>query len=790
MKLKTVSCTQFAGILNRDVSFSDGINVLYGKNESGKSTTVNLIARTLFQKAKLDGRRDKEFYELYFPGARKNGTVSGDFADGKLTFETEQGTYTLTKEWGADPRCMLSTPDGVVRDQKKIDEILKEALLYGEGVYADLLFSSQKNADISLQTLLDSAKSTDAKAEITNAVSQAFAESDGVSVDAIEQAIQGKIDEIAGKHWDVEQAAPVRKTGRWSTGLGEILKAYYAAEDAKLALDKLSQLSDEADRTAKHYTDCVSEAQRAEHAYNQFNGFADKLKLQRERKDRIALQQAELRKLQEALASWPVLERQLTRATALQAEKTSRELFEQYCEAKKIAEQIQILSERANKPCPTEGEIRQVQMAQREMNRLENALRGMNINAAVQMLGGNTVEITSVLTGQKIDITDGTAAIREAVKLTVPGVMELQLSPADVDVTETETKLREKQCEIREIYAKYSVDSLDALNSLALELTRAKAELKNAQERLAVRLGAVEFAELEEKAASLPPDLRTMNDISNDILSLCGNAGISGFIAQRQMRINDYHNAYGSATDLSERVTACTDSLAEAEQSLAEIGEIPAEYATVANPSAHLDSLRQNMEQKRQQRDNALQEKTAAETALENYREYSTDDLNAEYEETQRVLAEQKSLLAHWLHIQEVFFAQKETLGANPMQDIADSFTRYLGVISGGRVSSEFPQGDKLAMQVYSGDRVMDFHKLSEGTKETVSLAFRLAVLDHLFPNGGGVIVLDDPFTDMDAERTAQGCELLKECAKRHQVIFLTCHEAYIGQLGGNAIRI
>ena len=87
-------------------------------------------------------------------------------------------------------------------------------------------------------------------------------------------------------------------------------------------------------------------------------------------------------------------------------------------------------------------------------------------------------------------------------------------------------------------------------------------------------------------------------------------------------------------------------------------------------------------------------------------------------------------------------------------------------------------------------NRLLDYGKLSEGTKETVSLAFRLAVLDHLFPDGGGVIVFDDPFTDMDAERSAQSCELVQECAKRHQVIFLTCREEYLDMLKGNVVQI
>ena len=129
-----------------------------------------------------------------------------------------------------------------------------------------------------------------------------------------------------------------------------------------------------------------------------------------------------------------------------------------------------------------------------------------------------------------------------------------------------------------------------------------------------------------------------------------------------------------------------------------------------------------------------------------------------------------------------------ENIHDNPMQDIAENFTRYLGIISGGKVSSEFPEADKLNMNIYSDNRLLDYGKLSEGTKETVSLAFRLAVLDHLFPEGGGVIVFDDPFTDMDAERTAQSCELIKECSTRHQVIFLTCREDYLSALEGNQI--
>ena len=69
--------------------------------------------------------------------------------------------------------------------------------------------------------------------------------------------------------------------------------------------------------------------------------------------------------------------------------------------------------------------------AQRQITALENQLCGMNLTAVVEILGGNELEITSLRTGEKVEVTNGLASISEAVKLCIPGVMQLQLTPAD-----------------------------------------------------------------------------------------------------------------------------------------------------------------------------------------------------------------------------------------------------------------------------------------------------------------------------------------------------------------------
>ena len=791
MRIDKVSSESFAGVRDLNVEFKDGVNIVYGRNEAGKSTLVNLISRTLFQNARMDGRSDKSFRDNYFPRSRRGSASAGDSIDGSVTISDGENTYKLTKEWGADPRCKLTTPDGTVSGQDSINDRLRELLQYGEGVYNELLLSSQLNTDAALKTLMDAKDKSATRQEIVDAVSAAFAESGGASLDAIENAIKGKIAEIEGAHWDAERNAPVKKTGRWKTGIGTILKACYDLEDARQKVSSLNELERNVTAAMQSYENTCAAVEEAEAGYERFNAFAGALAARRDRTKIIKRLEADMAKYAAVLAEWPKLEKQLDAARVLKAEKAAGELRSKYERVKAIAAELDALKTRASSAkSPSEDELAAVRSAQRAITRLENKLCGMNLNAAVEMLNGHSVEIRSLRTGEVLSIEDGSAAITEAVAITVPGVMEMRLTPADVDVEAVEQQLAGHREKLTAIFEEYGVESLEAMETMAADADRLRRDVDDKARRLALALDGEELSALESKAKELPAAFRSSEDVCGDILALCGSADVDRFITAKETTLAQYSAEYGSVDALRAKSVAAEGELERAKAETAAAEDVPEEYLNVTDPSAHLERLQEKLRDARLHQSKALSEKSAAEARLEDLRDEMTEDPAEAVENAERRFAEQKELLAHWKHIASVFEEHRSALSGSPMSDIAERFAQNLERISGGRDSAELPDGNKLDFNVFSGDRPVDYGKLSEGTKDTVSLAFRLAVLDHLFPDGGGVIVLDDPCTDMDEERTARSCELIQDCAERHQVIFLTCREEYTGSLGGNVIRI
>jgi uncharacterized protein YhaN len=92
------------------------------------------------------------------------------------------------------------------------------------------------------------------------------------------------------------------------------------------------------------------------------------------------------------------------------------------------------------------------------------------------------------------------------------------------------------------------------------------------------------------------------------------------------------------------------------------------------------------------------------------------------------------------------------------------------------------------------GGRYVDVKEMSEGTRDQLYLALRLAALDvHLSARAPLPFVADDLFVNFDRERSTAGLRALKSLSERTQVIFLTHHDFVVDEaraVFGDALNV
>ena len=253
MKIKEIKCEQFAGIKNIDVPFTDNLNIIYGKNESGKSTIIELIFNLLFQNAALDKRSDKDFIARNFTHTASG--LDGDVIDGTIKIENGNDTYLLTKNWAQKGgTAKLKNPDGTsIVDENKINEILENILKYGEGVYNEIIFTSQKIPQNTLMSIFNECnKGYDVKEELHSILMQSVATLGGADIDAIENKIVQKLDDL-GKHFDMKTMSPEGGLNKeWKKEKGKILVAYYQLKNLNEEKDEVFKLEEKIENVNKN----------------------------------------------------------------------------------------------------------------------------------------------------------------------------------------------------------------------------------------------------------------------------------------------------------------------------------------------------------------------------------------------------------------------------------------------------------------------------------------------------------------------------------------------------------
>ena len=124
MKIKNIKINSFGNLHDKDIELSDNINIVYGKNEAGKSTLLKFIINSFYGTSKNKKGREFSDYDRYKPWGRE------DFS-GKIKYELDNGEeYEVYREFGKkNPKIFNSNLEDISKNYS-IDKNLGNQFFY------------------------------------------------------------------------------------------------------------------------------------------------------------------------------------------------------------------------------------------------------------------------------------------------------------------------------------------------------------------------------------------------------------------------------------------------------------------------------------------------------------------------------------------------------------------------------------------------------------------------------------------------------------------------------------
>ncbi len=124
MKLRSLALNQFKKFTSpvRLDGIEDGLNVIVGPNEMGKSTLLEALRAALFEKYSSKAQP--------ITALQNDRNQAGPVVE--LAFELDDGVYRITKRFVKKPYARLSCPDGRTLEGDAAEDVLRDLLGFDE----------------------------------------------------------------------------------------------------------------------------------------------------------------------------------------------------------------------------------------------------------------------------------------------------------------------------------------------------------------------------------------------------------------------------------------------------------------------------------------------------------------------------------------------------------------------------------------------------------------------------------------------------------------------------------
>ena len=770
MRIKSLQVEQFRKFDQAVLvdGFRDGLNIIDGPNETGKSTLLLALRAALFERHSAKSDAIRAFAPHQVMGARPTVTVVFDI-DGKR--------FRLEKSFLKRPSAVLETSNGHRFEGAEAETELKHLLGLDLKEKAPISKGSPAHFGVLLtpqaQSFQQPAIADSTRHSLEAAIAADIAELGNQSeVDGLLAEFDDRLFEFVSKRGEPKNRYKdvTSRLDAIDQEIAETMKERAALEEELERLaDAHAQRSelaaaDEREKLADQLVALeAARAQATEHQRMENQRLVANQRFQAAETKRRAAQ-ATLEERQRLTEEIETLEKSAEDAKA-QGGMIEEALLERESELAELGDALRGARQRQNDLETLGREVDRLRQIDATLSALatevrfefeHDALERVSLNGDAAASASDRREVTEGLTIEirgvgHIEIEPKVEPMREALKAKASVEDEMTRLLRGLDLPSAE------QDEVEEAWHAVSADIQ------GLETSRVELETKGAEER---RLAAAAKAALESSA---------------DRMSR---------LTQRLAEI-DAKGVPADKTAFEAEVQEATAALDAAERALSASPKPDGPDALALDVA--MTALRRQMDQRRNAIEDINKTVAALEAAIAVRSGLGLDEKLDHLERERHLRAEERDAFAldH-----EALSLLTSTLGEAAAEAKA-TFNAPLSARLAPYIRELFPGASPIVTPDFS-IRAIDrngveepFLQLSDGTREQIAILARLAFADMLKEQGlPALIVLDDALAFADDRRFQQMVAILEKAAERLQVVVLTCREERFDNAKANRLTI
>ena len=810
MKINRIKLNPFGGVINKEINFKDGMNVIVGENEKGKSTILNAILKVLFTRTDLTASKFKKQLERFIP-------IGGDFAYVEIDFVVSGKHYKLKRKWGSGKISELTLDDGIKKsNEDNVEGKLKEILPFNEATFEKVLLTQQNSLSKTVDEL-ESSKHSTVRTDFNNILRSSIINAGSVSIDGFQNILNEKFVEFLGR-WDVDNNRPEGGRGienSWKQGVGLVLESYYELEEQKKELNELTEIEEKREKFLNEESDLNTKVEGLKKYISDNKEIVNDAKKRTTSEAKLSAAEAKIQKLKDINGKWPVIEDKLKSLPAsidgikqelgrLEKEKAERikiddtrdvlEKFKRLFRLKQICNEAKKQLDKTKKI--TDADLEKIQNVENNLESTKTKIESSKLSISIQ--ANKEIRFNAQLgvkSKEEIKLSRDEQWLKKADGNFNYETDEVKISVAadEIDFDELKNRYDNLSSELKKLLSEFKAKDYDELRNGNRIYQTVLNNYQNAENNYNQELGGDNY----EKLAQVVDEINSNENVGevrlleSIVVDLTEKGRKLKDLQQEENTLNEelkilkkeYETMDNVLLKLSEGIKLIKDLKNE----LTSFKPLPLEFSNSDDFIYAYENKIQELEKLKGELSNVKISISGLEPLMKDSSSQELSEIISEKrEEFERHLRTGKTLIK----IIEKTQSMKNKIDENIYDAYNKDFISYISVLSGDKYKNAKMEESIPTALINTDGKEISNDLLSGGTKDILGISVHLAMIKYYLNNSDGFIGIDDPLVDLDPIRQKAASNLLVNFAKENQTIIFTCHPSHADQFGGNRIEI